>query len=41
MGCIILILFTKPENKKAVRLYKKLGYKHSKKDYVMVKRKLK
>jgi ribosomal protein S18 acetylase RimI-like enzyme len=39
-GCIGISLFTSLKRNKAVNMYKKLGYKHVKKAYVMAKAKL-
>lgn len=40
IGCIGISLFTSLDRKKAVHMYKNLGYKHIKKAYVMAKAKL-
>ena len=40
MGCVGISLFTSPKRKKAVNMYKKMGYKLFRKPYVMTKAKL-
>ena len=39
-GCVGISLFTSLDRKKAVNMYRELGYKHIKKAYVMAKPKL-